>query len=176
MLNLIQRVLLMKKIGNNKKKTSGTGSHEQELFEPDPCRKENRDEFYKSNQNFYKNQKETEAIDDDLNKGHINEANLPDKNNKSKLSAMEERSLSYSEEFIKNEINESNRISNYLQNKNADDEEDSNSPHANEHEFQNDNNLAEYFHKKQIAKDSTDNLYNYMDEISVESLNSDDKF
>src|SRR4051812_27108873 len=48
-LNLVQRILLMKRMGQGKKKSPGLGTNnnntQEGLFEPDPSRKD-QDEFY----------------------------------------------------------------------------------------------------------------------------------
>ena len=43
-------------MGPSKKKAIPAERISHELFEPDPCRKEEEKEFYKSTQNFYKNE------------------------------------------------------------------------------------------------------------------------
>jgi hypothetical protein len=201
-MNLIQRVLIMKRMGPSKKKNTQIDRTNHQLFEPDPCRKEEEKEFYKSGSNFFKGEDSV----DNIASNPTTQANAPSIsiNTQTKANkALEERNLSYSEEYIKNEINESNRIKNYLStggtggnesrpeanlNISETDEEnvliespekDTHRSSANEElEYQTGNgkngNLSEFLNNKKSI--DSDNLYNYMDEISVESLNSDDKF
>lgn len=201
-MNLIQRVLIMKRMGPSKKKNIQIEKNNHELFEPDPCRKEEEKEFYKSGSNFFKGE---EGNENSINNQLI-QANSPSTISQTKANkALEVRNLSYSEEYIKNEINESNRIKNYLStggtggnenrpeaNLNISETDEENvlieSPEKDTHthrssaneelEYQTGNakngNLSQFLNNKKSI--DSDNLYNYMDEISVESLNSDDKF
>jgi hypothetical protein len=141
----------MKRMVNSKKQNSASeiSNVSNNLFEPDVHRKEEENEFYKSNQNFFMPEKEN-------NINHIN-ANNKDEEIKNK---------EFDIDFIKKELDESNRINSYLMNKEKDIEK------AHETNFKA-NNLSEYFTKKDKDKLDDDFNLNY-DEISVESLNSDD--
>lgn len=187
-LNLVQRILLMRRMGQGKKKSAT--ANQETLFEPDPSRKE-EEEFYKSNQNFFKQEEETNTVNADNKKENTqtntnsntnSNTNVEASQNSTKnetstsvnkatnSSALEERNKSYSDEYIKKEIDEVNRVNRYITN------EDQNSARMNDNEFKPEI-LSNYFQSKEKEQNTieSNNNFNYMDEISVESLHSDDE-
>jgi hypothetical protein len=160
-LNLIQRILIMKRM-KTKKKVFNENNSSQEIFEPDPYRKGEEKEFFKSKENFFKQEENFEE-----------EINFKNKKNRSLSKSHEERYKNYSDDEIKKEIDDANKINKYTSYTN---EDEKSSARFHENEFKVDN-LAGYFSNNE--KQTSDN-FNFMDEISVESLHSDqeqdDKF
>ncbi len=171
---MIQRILLMKRMERSKRKIN-----DDELFEPDPCRDPEEEKFYKSSANFFTSELNKKNpisnSDDETNSNLSNSAgfsslnslknsNFKSTSGGSKInSAAEERNMIYSEEFIKNEIHNSNKANLNLKNSNIhiqDNIEDKDIIPAN---------LGECFSIKTQEKAELD----YLDEISVESLHSE---
>ncbi len=74
-LNLVQRILLMRRMKESKKSVPQTQTLKtgEELFEPDPLRKEEEKEFYKSGQDFYKQDEDETGDNENENKEEVSE-------------------------------------------------------------------------------------------------------
>jgi hypothetical protein len=154
--------------------------NDDELFEPDPCRDPEEEKFYKSTSNFFSselNKKNINSNDDEKNNfsnsagfSYQNEmksqnfSNLKNNPGSKINSAAEERNLMYSDEFIKNELDASNKYnSNLKTNIHIQENEDKEIVNSSA------NNLGECFSNKNQENKESD----YLEEISIESLQSE---
>lgn len=144
----------------SKKKQVSSNTDNKAIFEPDEKRRDEETQFYKSHTNFYKN-----AENSPVNLNENDKANL---NN-----STEEK---FSTDYIKNQIEESNRMNRYFNNdaEIAEDKKNLESPHNPDKELKF-GELSNYFknENKYNMDNSEDNNINYNEDISVGSLGSD---
>ena len=178
----------MKRMEKSKKKQK----KEKDIFEPDSNRGEDN-EFLKSNHNFFKlESKESEEIKSNSGMTTITTNDIINDNYyKSKASsALNIRNRNYSEDIessFKSNEEENEYQNNEDEDKNNEDEDKNNEDKNNEDEDKNNDNedededelivnknISNYFNNNENISDRNEN--NFYDQISVESLNSDDKF